>query len=188
MRPHSHELPVTKPQTLRAPREPVTLDSFADEFAVVCPRCSARALVQASTASRPARLTCAKCGLSKMWMSTTKGVMTSRNARQWPKGQYALGDAADPYFHLPLWLQIACSAGLVWAFNERHLEFLLSYVAAESRGRPSRMPANLRNALLESRLPRWMKLAQNRVEIVAAIRKLEAAQDLESGRFRRPRD
>jgi hypothetical protein len=110
-------------------------------------------------------------------MSTTKGVMTSRNSRQWPTGQYALGDAADPYFHLPLWLQITCSAGVVWAFNERHLDYLLSYVSAESRCRPNRTPSSMRNALLESRLPRWMKLARNRSEIVSAIRKLKAAQD-----------
>jgi len=99
--------------------------------------------------------------------------MTSRNAREWPKGQYALGDAADPYFHLPLWLQIECGAGVVWAFNERHLEFLLSYVSAVNRSRPPRAPVNLRNALLESRLPRWMKLARHRDEIVHAIRKLQ---------------
>ena len=164
------------PPTLKAPREAVTLDSFADEFAVVCPRCSARALVQAATTSRPPRLTCSKCGLSRLWTSTTKGVMTSRNARHWPKGQYALGDAADPYFHLPLWLQVTCSAGVVWAFNERHLDYLLGYVAAESRCRPNRTPSGLRNALLESRLPRWMKLAKHRAEIVSAIRALQAEQ------------
>jgi hypothetical protein len=65
-----------------------------------------------------------------------------------------------------------CAAGLVWAFNERHLDYLFEYVSAENRPRALRAPSDPRNALLESRLPRWMKLARNRAEIVAAIRKL----------------
>lgn len=140
------------------PTHPVTLDTFADEFLVVCPRCSHKARVQAATASRPARLTCIDCGTSKFLASATK----------------TLGDAADPYFRLPLWLRVPCSAGIVWAFNERHLDYLFEYVSAENRRRPVRAPTDPRNALLESRLPRWMKLATNRAEIVAAIQKLRA--------------
>jgi hypothetical protein len=153
---------------------PVTLQSFANEFLIVCPRCSHKARVQGATASRSARLTCIDCGTSKFLAPATKGILTSRNSRQWPKGQYALGDAADPYFHLPLWLRIPCAAGIVWAFNERHLDYLFEYISADNRHRPRRAPSDPRNALLESRLPRWMKLARNRPEIVAAIQKLRA--------------
>jgi hypothetical protein len=152
--------------------QPVTIHTFADEFLVVCPRCSRRARVQATTASRPARLTCIECGTSKFFASREKGVLVSNDSSRWPKGQYALGDAADPYFHLPLWLQIPCAAGVIWAFNERHLDYLYEYVSAEDRHRPFRASSEPRNALLESRLPRWMKLAKNRAEIVSAIGKL----------------
>lgn len=138
--------------------QPVTLQSFADECLVVCPRCSHKARVQAPTASRPARLTCIDCGTSKFLATASM----------------ALGDGADPYFRLPLWLQMPCSAGMVWAFNERHLEYLLEYVGAQNRHRPNRAPTDPRNALLDSRLPRWMKLARNRAEVVAAIQKLRA--------------
>jgi hypothetical protein len=154
-------------------RRPVTLQTFADEFLVVCPRCSRKARVQAATSSRPARLTCIECGTSKSFASAAKGVLVSSNSRRWPKGQYALGDAADPWFHLPLWLRIPCAAGVIWAFNERHLDYLHEYVSSENRTRPFRAPSEPRNALLESRLPRWMKLAKNRREIVDAIRKLQ---------------
>jgi hypothetical protein len=104
--------------------------------------------------------------------AAAKGILVSGDSSRWPKGQYALGDAADPYFHLPLWLQIPCAAGVVWAFNERHLDYLHEYVSSEQRRRPVRTPSEPRNALLESRLPRWMKLARNRAEIVDAIQKL----------------
>lgn len=138
--------------------QPITLQSFADEFWVVCPRCSHKARVQAATGSRPARLTCIDCGTSKFLASATM----------------SLGDAVDPYFRLPLWLQMPCASGVVWAFNERHLDYLFEYVSAENRHRPLRTPRAPRNSLLESRLPRWMKLAKNRAEIVAAIQKLRA--------------
>src|SRR5688572_5235809 len=101
-----------------AAREPVTIWSFTNEFWVVCPRCTGRALVRRSTDSRPARFTCAQCGASRAWVSSTRGILTSSNVSAWPRGQYALGGAADPYFHLPLWLQMPCGANeLLWAYN-----------------------------------------------------------------------
>ncbi|MFC4311273.1 hypothetical protein ACFPN2_19400 [Steroidobacter flavus] len=153
----------------------ITLWSFADEFWVVCPRCSARALVRPYSEKRPARLVCVKCGTSRSWVLSARGVLTSGRASQWPRGTYAVGDAADPYFHLPLWLRVPCGSEVLWAFNERHLNFIDEYVRAENRRRAPTLPGGPRNALLESRLPRWMKLARNREAVIAAIAKLRAS-------------
>ena len=80
--------------------------------------------VRAAAASRPPRLSCTTCGLSRDWEPGSPGVLFSRPASTWPEGQYALGDAADPYFHLPLWLQIPCAKNVLWAFNAHHLVFI----------------------------------------------------------------
>jgi hypothetical protein len=86
-------------------RKPVTLQTFADEFLVVCPRCACRARLQASAVSRPARLTCIEWGTSKFMGAAARG----------------------------------------------------GRVGSDS-----------------GRLPRWLKLAKNRTEIVNAIQKLRA--------------
>jgi hypothetical protein len=86
-----------------------------------------------------------------------------------------MGDAADPYFHLPLWLKASCGDEVLWAYNERHLDFIDSYVGAVNRRREPRLPTGPRNALLESRLPRWLKLARNRAAVLAAVAKLRAS-------------
>lgn len=152
-----------------------TLGSFTDEFWVVCPRCSKRALVRRSSETRPPRLVCASCGTSRSWVSSSRGVLTSSRASSWPQGQYAVGDAADPYFHLPLWLKIACGNEMLWAYNERHLSFIADYVGAQNRVRTPTVAGGPRNALLESRLPRWMKLGKNRGAVLAAVAKLRAS-------------
>ena len=153
----------------------ITIESFTDEFWVVCPRCSKRALVRRSAETRPARLVCASCGTSRSWVCSSPGLLISSRANAWPRGQYAVGDGFDPYFHLPLWLQIACGGESLWAYNERHLEFIDTYIRAVNRRRAPRLPTGPRNALLESRWPRWMKLGRNREAVLAAITKLRAS-------------
>lgn len=151
---------------------PVTVWSFVDEFEVVCPFCSGRARVVPDGTHRRARLTCLQCGRSRQQASMRPGVLTSRRASRWPANHYAIGDAADPWFHLPLWLQAPCAGHVLWAFNARHLEFLRVYVAATTRDRYTRGGLS-RNSLLTSRLPRWMKLARHRAAVLAAIEKIQ---------------
>lgn len=160
------------PQPKRAPQSLDTIWSFVDEFLVACPRCAAEAIVKASTETNPARFTCSSCGLSRDWEATSRGVLFSHSAENWPKGQYALGDVADPYFHLPLWLQVPCGANILWAYNKRHLGFLLEYVASIDRRKAPRSPHEPRNSLLASRLPKWIKLAKNRESVLRAISSL----------------
>jgi len=137
-----------------------TIWSFSDEYWVVCPRCSKRALVRPSPGA--ARLICVSCGALRSWRPL------ARRAGIWQGG-------TDPYFNLPLWLKIPCGNELLWACNERHLNFLDEYVRAENRRRTPLVPGGPRNALLESRLPRWMKLARNREAVLAAITKMRAS-------------
>ena len=159
----------------RAPRQPATLFDFVDEFLVVCPRCARCAIVRPSNADHPPRLTCARCGLVREWESDRRGVLTSADPSRWPDGQYAVGGAADAYFHEPLWLATPCLGGeVLWATNARHLAFLRQYVEATDRRAPERADTGARNATLASRLPRWLKLAKNRAAVLAAIDTLEA--------------
>jgi hypothetical protein len=161
------------PPRRRSTRTPHTVWSFLGEFLVACPSCAKRAVARAPVEARPPRLTCARCGLSRDWVPTATGVLFSRPAARWPQGQFALGDAADPYFHLPLWLQVPCAGNVLWAFNARHLAFLRDYVSATDRRTLREDPRAPRNRLLTSRLPRWMKLARNRVAVLRGIGRLE---------------
>src|SRR5215510_14340444 len=145
-----------------AVRRPVTLDDFLDEFLVSCPRCDGRAIVMPSRADRPPRLACVDCGHSRPWRRRSTGVLYARPASTWPEGQYALGDGADPYFHLPLWLQAPSGQHVLWAFNPRHLALIRDYVSATDRRTLRTAATDPRNTLLGSRLPRWLKLAKNR--------------------------
>jgi hypothetical protein len=144
--------------TNRAAKAQHTIDDFIDRVLVVCPRCSKMATVTSTSGRRRARLVCEKCGLAK-----SKEVSS-----------YVVGQVADPYFVLPLWLQAPCSTHTVWAYNRSHLTFLKEYVESSDRRRPIRKPADPLNKLLASRLPRWMLLAKNRDQILKAITVIEA--------------
>lgn len=79
------------------------------------------------------------------------------------------GEAYDPHFGYPLWLQAPCSGHTLWAYNAEHLAFLKQYVEATVRER-----APNANATLASRLPKWMKAAKRRPAVLRAVASLEA--------------
>lgn len=76
-------------------------------------------------------------------------------------------EAIDPHFGMPLRLLEKTRAGLLWAYNEAHLLALRDYAAA-----PLRETARVANGSMFSRLPRWMKLARNRVLLQKATERL----------------
>ncbi|HSS51199.1 MAG TPA: hypothetical protein VLX28_19840 [Thermoanaerobaculia bacterium] len=78
-----------------------------------------------------------------------------------------LGDATDPYFGLPLWLRGPVTRRELWAYNHRHLAFLEEYVRATAR----QSILNL-NTSLASRLPRWIKSAARRDDILKAVERI----------------
>jgi hypothetical protein len=83
--------------------------------------------------------------------------------------QISIGGNFDWYFGLPLWLQISCCRETLWAYNYKHLEFIENYVSANLRERTPNL-----NKSVASRLPKWIKSAKNRDEILKAIKKLKS--------------
>ena len=142
----------------------VSADAFMDETLVVCPRCGGCGRVAPVDAMRedlfaPRKLTCASCGHSRLWENTT----LRRHAAE--------AAAVDDYFELPLWIQAPCCGNTLWAYNWRHLEFIEGFVGALHRER-RRDAHGWSNRALGARLPRWMKVAQNRVAILECVEKL----------------
>ena len=140
--------------------------SFMDETLVVCPQCSGRALSRQvdmdSNASwfSPRRLTCSSCSFVKEWASR-------EITRRWSR-------ARDDYFDLPLWLQTPCCGETLWAYNDRHLEFLEEFVGARLRERVRDGEHGWSNGSLASRLPSWMKAAKNREHVLTGLSRLRA--------------
>ena len=77
-------------------------------------------------------------------------------------------EAIDPHLGLPLRLVEKTAAGVLWAYNEAHLQALHAFAVA-----PLRERAGVANASMFSRLPQWMKLARNRVLLQRAVERLQ---------------
>jgi len=106
------------------------------------------------------RLTCGACGHVRE--SNPKALITWWNVRQ---------DGREPIFGLPLWLATeCCGREVLWALNEPHLDYLQRFV--ESIHRDQDFPSPAGNRGLGYKLPKWMQLAKNRDEILAAIQRL----------------
>jgi hypothetical protein len=141
------------------------LGDFADEFLVVCPDCDACARVtprlpEQSRAEHALRLVCGASG----------------RIREWKPGDTVSARGPDQHFHLRLWLTIPCCGEVLWAHNWRHLQFIEEYVGAVLRESTRDPKYGWSNKSLANRLPRWMKLARNREEILKAIAKLRATR------------
>lgn len=103
----------------------------------------------------PRRFVCTACVSAASWS---------------PKGQTShWGGPVDPFFRLALWRQAECCGGRVlWAFNAAHLALLRDFVTARLRER-----GEARNRMtLVARLPRWLKSAKNRDEVLRVITRL----------------
>jgi hypothetical protein len=85
-----------------------------------------------------------------------------------------LGGTTDPFFGHPLWLQTRCVGETLWAYNEDHVAELAAYVGAQLRERGPWRPT----MSMFARLPRWMKLARNRADVLAGLERLRALADL----------
>ncbi|MGP3978037.1 hypothetical protein ACTWQF_29275 [Streptomyces sp. 8N114] len=144
---------------------------FADRILVVCPGCGGRALVVlrpdleapryfSELMFMPRRLVCAACGTTDEWEAEVQGAALVGAA---------LGGTEDPFFRQPLWLQTRCVGHILWAYNERHIDELAAYVRAVLR----QQVASPTMAMF-SRLPVWMKRADNRPEVLAGLGTLRA--------------
>jgi hypothetical protein len=86
---------------------------------------------------------------------------------QWNIDRHS-SNAIDPNFGCELWLQISCCGSILWAYNERHLSDLKSYIGSSLRDGQHR-----RKWSMATRLPRWMIIAKNRDAVLKCIDKLE---------------
>jgi len=83
--------------------------------------------------------------------------------------QRPAGEAHDPAFGLPMLLQAPCAGHVLWACNARHLDLLAAYTAASLRQRSLG-----HNSSIASRLPQWIKDANNRDAVLRTIERLRA--------------
>ncbi|MGI5454505.1 hypothetical protein ACQEWB_15270 [Streptomyces sp. CA-249302] len=145
---------------------------FIDLITVRCPGCEKPARVvpapEGSDAGgrmlfRPRRLICRDCGLSRV--CSGRDVTLSRGTAQ---------PATDPYFGLPLWLQVETRHGWLWAYNLEHLDLIRRFVQASLRERAPWYDTGQKMTLV-ARLPAWIKQAGNRDEILRAVRRIHAS-------------
>ncbi|MGW3290739.1 hypothetical protein ACWDR3_39510 [Streptomyces sp. NPDC001002] len=151
----------------RDPRS--TVDDFLGSIMVRCPGCAKVARVVAEpgipdpqvwVGHRPRRLVCRGCGLSRVW---------SGRDVQLPRG--ADGPVTDPYFDLPLWLQIETRHGWLWAYDLEHLDLISRFVQARLRERAPWYDTGQKMTLV-ARLPVWIKRAKNRDDVLRAVGRL----------------
>lgn len=141
-----------------------TVYDFGDEFLVVCPACSKRAVVRVDEAGRSetARLICPACGHAKLGQA--QRFATTSAPQDW-------------YFGLPLWLCTHCLGRDLWARNAEHLTFLEEFVSAKLRERPvvdTTEAYYSRNRHLSSRLPEWIKESKNRKAVLRGLAELRS--------------
>lgn len=156
------------PQRFRDPQH--TKYHFVDHVLVRCPKCAGIAHVApashatgdvAPLPSAQRRLVCRACGLT-------------REATGGPRLAGARGEATDPDFGLPLWLQAETRHGRLWAYNPEHLEFIRQFVQASLRERAP-WYAHAKRMTLIARLPTWIKSAKNRREVLRCIERIRAS-------------
>lgn len=147
----------------------LSIAAFMERIDVVCPSCARRATVTMTAKSvapglsvLPGRFTCAHCGGNRTQHLPPRVVSS-----------YAFyKDGRDPLFGLPLWLITQTRHGLLFAYNREHVAALEEFVGATLRERHAMPSTFLRNRTMQSRLPRWMKLAANRGEVLKALVRL----------------
>lgn len=127
-----------------------TLADFYAEVWVVCPSCSKKAITKADYQQKNASLFCVSCGYNKR-------VET-----------FSYIHAAHLYFNAKLWLQFPFKNDVFWAFNEEHLAYLASYIAAGLREHNDRT-----HFTLLEKLPKFYHEAKNREALLAIINKLK---------------
>ena len=82
--------------------------------------------------------------------------------------------AADPYFHYPLYFQGSYRGEIVWAINREHLQYLIDYLSADIR--TVSFDFYETNGTMRSQsdmLPTFMKTAKNREGIVKLLTRLQ---------------
>jgi hypothetical protein len=152
------------------------LYDFGDEFLVVCPKCSSPGKVVIDRAEvRKIPRTESEKYTYQLFAPRKFYCLHCLHRKTWKGHQIRVGDKTDWYFQYPLQLQIECCGQTLWAYNEKHLEFIKNYVEAKLRARTPNI-----NRSLVSRLPERIKSARNRERILRAIEILKGELNGES--------
>lgn len=109
---------------------------------------------------QPRRMACPSCGATRQH---------SGQALAFPP---ARGRAVDPYFGLPLRIQVHTRHGWLWAYNREHLTLIRSYVEATLCERANWYDTRQKMTLV-ARLPVWIKRGKNRQELIRIIDRLQ---------------
>jgi hypothetical protein len=127
----------------------VPLQFLSHQIEVHCPACSKKAALKASLHS-DVRLPPTPLGLTEAWndLGYVGSILTddyrdvsvllscSHCAKQLKRSQVAFQSqlkAVDPYLGLELYLKKEFSEGVLWAYNQTHVELLLRYIGSSSR-------------------------------------------------------
>jgi hypothetical protein len=158
-----------------------SVESFGRHFLIICPNCRqcAQVLSQDDDERVQTRMVCACCGLAKTWVQKHSGIYNGSDPTRYEEGAICIGAAVDWYFHAPLWLQESCCGETLWAYNADHLDWLEDFVSAELRKRSPDEKQGWSNRALVSRLPKWIKKANNRKSLLQAIARMR--KRLEAG-------
>lgn len=147
------------------------LADFLEEILVCCPRCEncARITLAESRDEKyfyiifaKRRLLCAQCGLMREWKETTFGFNERASLLR------------DPYFDALLWFQMDCCGNTLWAVDRAHLSAMEQFVQAGLR--EQKYISDYEHTIhgsLGNVLPRWMKIAKHREDVLACIAKLK---------------
>ncbi len=143
------------PQLNRFQDENLLLSHFYQEAFVVCPSCAKKAMATVNDETKTARLFCISCGYNKETVTAIKNGSIEMPANQ--------------YFQAELWLQAPFKNDVFWAYNDKHLEYLESYISATIREHKDRVGFTL----LE-KLPKFYHEAKNRDGLLKIIAKLKS--------------
>ena len=105
------------------------------------------------------QLACPGCGIQRSYKPNIEEYKLLYESR---------GDAVDPIFGLPLWLQASLKENLFWAYNKEHLNDIKNYVKAKLR---ERQTANY--TTMVEKLPGFIKDSKNRNLLLKIIDRLE---------------
>lgn len=151
-------------------------DFLKFDILVKCTNCGCKAKVlpgkffSTYQLTKEIKVVCTNCGFNKNANHSIVVDAYKSNNTTIQGILYTIGGPYDPFFQMPVWLQIKVGSHLLWAYNYEHLAFLKTFVSAKIRERNHSQTFS--NKSVGSRLPRWLTAAKNRDEVLKKINQL----------------
>jgi hypothetical protein len=135
--------------------------NYSGDMLVNCPKCGGVGRIRHVEPSGDAGLTwqftCSRC---------SHRIVSRAGGESWRSGNYPY----DPYLGLRLHLQVPTRHGVLFAYNEVHLDAIEGFVAAQLRERRRGEFGWSKSSMV--RLPAWVKSAKNREVVLRALTRL----------------